>query len=97
MEDVAKEKGTPSKSARERAGDDSGPEERVVDDGSTVKLPDDSEGLLLAHKSLGLDMRSELQGRYINNPFFSTILKKPKEFLIFDCSEQLVYLKENDR
>ena len=60
MEDVAKEKGMPSKSAREGAGDDSGPEERVVDGGSTVELPGDSEGLLLAHKSLRLDMRSKL-------------------------------------
>ena len=72
----------PIESARGRAGDDSGPEERVVDGGSTVELPGDSEGSLLAHKSLGLDMRSELRGRYVNDPFFNAIQKNQRSFRI---------------
>ena len=57
----------------------------------------DSEGSLLAQGRMGIDMRSELQGRYGEDPFFQTILEKPKEFRNFENKEQLIYLKENDR
>ena len=52
---------------------------------------------LLTKDSLGIDLQSELQGKYTEDPFFQRILEKPKEFRNFECKEQLVYLKENDK
>ena len=58
---------------------------------------DDPGRVLLTKDSLGIDLLSELQGKYTEDPFFRAILERPKEFRNFECKEQLIYLKENDR
>ena len=57
----------------------------------------EAEGSLLAQGRMGIDLMSELQGRYNEDPFFRTILDKPKEFRNFEAKEQLIYLKKDDR
>ena len=70
-------------------------EEVVIDDSSSSEL--DAEGSLLAKGRMDIDMRSELQGRYREDPFFQKILDKPKEFRNFENKEQLTYLKKDDK
>ena len=52
---------------------------------------------VLAQGSLGIDIWSKLRDRYREDPFFRTILDKPKEFRNFELEDQLIYLRENDR
>jgi RNase H-like domain found in reverse transcriptase/Reverse transcriptase (RNA-dependent DNA polymerase)/Integrase zinc binding domain/Retroviral aspartyl protease/Zinc knuckle len=52
---------------------------------------------LLTQSSLGIDIVSELRGKYKDDLFFRTILEKPNEFRNFEMNDQLIYLKENDR
>lgn len=74
-------------SDRDGKSDGGGTKERVDE------LPSsDSEGLLLAYESLGLDMRSELQGKYREDSFFKAILVKPKEFRNFNCCDLFTYV-----
>ena len=70
-------------------------EEVVEDDLNSSDL--DSAGSLLARGRMDIDMRSELQGRYGEDPFFQKILDKPKEFRNFEYKEQIIYLKRDDR
>ena len=78
-------------SDRDGKSDGGGTKERVDE------LPSsDSEGLLLAYESLGLDMTSELRGKYGEDSFFKAILEKPKEFRNFEIEGQWIYLKENN-
>ena len=51
----------------------------------------------LGRENLGIDMWSELKGKYGEDEFFRAILEKPKEFRNFENKENLIYLKENDR
>ena len=60
-------------------------------------LVDSVTDLWLNQEHLGLDIWSELQGRYLEDPFFRTILEKPNEFRNFESKEGLIYLKENGR
>ena len=52
---------------------------------------------MLTPESLGIDLKTKLQGKYTGDPFFQAILEKPKEFRNFEYKEQLIYLKEYDR
>jgi hypothetical protein len=52
---------------------------------------------MLAQSSWGIDILSEIQGKYPEDPFFRVVLEKPKEFRNFESKEGLVYLKEDDR
>ena len=51
---------------------------------------------LLTQSSLGIDILSELRGKYIGDPVFRVILEKPDEFRNFEIKDQLIYLKSND-
>ena len=55
------------------------------------------ENLWLNQNNLGLDIWSELRGRYHEDPFFRAILQKPKGFRNFKSKDRLIYLKENDK
>jgi len=44
----------------------------------------------------GIDILKELTGKYINDPFFEKIIKKPNEFRNFEVENELVYLKEKE-
>ena len=57
----------------------------------------EAEGSLLAQGRMGIDLKSELQGRFKEDQFFQKILNKPKEFRNFEVKEQLIYLKRDDR
>ena len=62
-----------------------------------VARVDSIENSWMSQDNLGLDLWSELKGRYQEDPFFRTILQKPKEFRNFESQDGLVYLKENDK
>jgi RNase H-like domain found in reverse transcriptase/Integrase zinc binding domain/Reverse transcriptase (RNA-dependent DNA polymerase)/Retroviral aspartyl protease/Zinc knuckle len=63
-----------------------------------TRTPDTgSERSLLAQERMGIDFESEIRGKYKEDPFFRSILEKPKEFRNFENKEDLIYLKENDR
>ena len=44
----------------------------------------------------GIDLLKELTGKYINDPFYEKIIKKPDEFWNFEVDNGLVYLKEKE-
>ena len=50
--------------------------------------------LWLEKDNLGVDIWSELRGKYTEDPFFQVILEKPKEFRNFENKENLIYLKK---
>ena len=52
---------------------------------------------LLTQSSLGIDLLSEIRGKYSNDPFFRVILEQPKEFRNFEEDDQLIFLKEHDK
>ena len=52
---------------------------------------------LLTQSSLGIDILSELRGKYVDDPMFRAILDKPDEFRNFEIKNELIYLKSNDR
>jgi hypothetical protein len=56
-----------------------------------------AEMMWLGRETLGIDMWSELKGKYGGDDFFRAILERPKEFRNFENKEDLIYLKENDR
>ena len=60
-------------------------------------LDEVSDASLLTQTSLGIDILTELQGKYNEDPFFWTILEKPSEFRNFEEQAQLVHLKNNNR
>ena len=87
--------GTPEHGTPSNVDQNASTKEVVENDNSSSDL--DAEGSLLARGRLEIDMRSELQGRYGEDPFFQKILDKPKEFRNFENTGQLVYLKKNDK
>ncbi|CAA7257324.1 unnamed protein product [Cyclocybe aegerita] len=60
-----------------------------------VELP--SFMSLLNSGSEGIDLIEELRNNYANDPFFTKILEKPKEFHNFEVENGIVYLKEHER
>ena len=56
-----------------------------------------ARNMWLGQEALGMDMWSELKGKYGEDTFFRSILEKPKQFRNFEDKEGLVYLKENDK
>ena len=52
---------------------------------------------LLTQSSLGIDLLSEIRGKYSNDPFFRVILEQPKEFRNFEEDDQFIFLKEHDK
>jgi len=44
----------------------------------------------------GIDLLKELTGKYIGDPFYEKIIKKPNEFRNFEVENDLVYLKEKE-
>ena len=52
---------------------------------------------MLVQGSWGIDILSDIRGRYKDDPFFRVLLEKPKEFRNFEHKEGLLYLKGNDR
>ncbi|CAA7268128.1 unnamed protein product [Cyclocybe aegerita] len=57
-----------------------------------VELP--SFMSLLNSGSEGIDLIEELRNNYANDPFFTKILEKPKEFHNFEVENGIMYLKE---
>ena len=51
----------------------------------------------MEQETLGVDIWSELQGKYTEDLFFRAILDKPKDFRNFEHKGNLIYLKENDK
>ena len=51
----------------------------------------------VAQNSLGIDILSELCGKYQGDPIFRAILEKPSDFRNFEVKNNLIYLKEQDR
>jgi hypothetical protein len=41
----------------------------------------------------GIDLLNNLKGHYKNDPFFKSIMEKPKEFRNFEVKDELIYLK----
>ena len=52
---------------------------------------------LLTKSSLGIDLLSEIRGKYSHDPFFQVILEQPKDFRNFEEKDQLIYLKEHEK
>ena len=52
---------------------------------------------LLTQSSLGIDIMTELRGKYGDDPLCRSILDRPKEFRNFEIKDQLIYLKENEK
>ena len=52
---------------------------------------------LLTQSSLGIDILSELRGKYGGDTMFRTILEKPNEYRNFEVKDQLIYLKDSDK
>ena len=52
---------------------------------------------LLTKSSLGIDLLSEIRGKYSHDPFFRVILEQPKDFRNFEEKDQLIYLKEHEK
>ncbi len=82
------------------------PDTREPDTDSVVQLepssdttdrPEEVETPLLTQSNLGLDILSEIQGKYDKDPFFRVILEKPNDFRNFEIKNQMIYLRENDR
>ena len=73
----------------------------LINNDGDANLPaeqgDNTGQTLLTPETLGIDLKTELQGKYTEDPFFQAILEKPKEFRNFESKEQLIYLKEHDR
>jgi hypothetical protein len=89
---------TPGQTHTSNAEKDTRKEQLTKDDTNVgVEQARDDPSWLLARESLGIDLRSELRGKYADDPFFRMILERPKEFRNFENKEQLIYLKENDR
>lgn len=44
-----------------------------------------------------IDIHRSIAGRYSEDPFFTLILQKPKDYKNFELSNDLVFLKDNDR
>ncbi|KAF9441264.1 hypothetical protein P691DRAFT_622124, partial [Macrolepiota fuliginosa MF-IS2] len=44
----------------------------------------------------GINILSEIQGKYAQDSFFRDIMENPKEFKNFSVRNELIYLKEND-
>jgi len=44
----------------------------------------------------GIDLLKELTGKYINDPFYERIIKKPNEFCNFEVENGLVYLIDKE-
>ena len=57
----------------------------------------DEPNPLLVQNGLGIDLLTDLRGRYAEDTFFKVVLGQPKDFRNFESKEGLVYLKENDR
>lgn len=53
--------------------------------------------LWLYQESLGINIWAELQGKYIEDPFFQVILEKHKELRNFENKGNLIYLKRDDK
>ena len=52
---------------------------------------------LFTQSSLGIDLLSELRGKYQEDPFFRVILEQSNEFQNFEIVDQLIYLKEHEK
>ena len=52
---------------------------------------------LLTKSSLGIDVLSEIRGKYSHDPFFRVFLEQPKDFRNFEEKDQLIYLKEHEK
>lgn len=50
-------------------------------------------GSLLAQGNLGIDLMSDLKGRYVEDTFFQAVLDKPKDFRNFEHHEQFTSKK----
>ena len=57
----------------------------------------DNSQSLLTQSRLGIDLLSELQGKYELDPFFWSILKKPTDFWNFKVKNHLLYFKSNNK
>ena len=69
-------------------------ESTITHDDSNNDMPDKS---LFTQSSLGIDLLSELQGKYQEDPFFRVILEQSNEFRNFEIVDQLIYLKEHEK
>ena len=101
IQTVSEQKQVPGTSLRVTTTPDKTPDEApdtgpdtTADDNTLVDRVAD---LWLRQENLGLDIWSELRGKYLDDSFFRTILEKPNEFRNFESKEGLIYLKENDR
>ena len=68
----------------------------TVPEPSVATAPEPAEGTLLniVSQSLqGLDLLVELKGKFEEDSFFQSILKKPNEFRNFEVDDGLIYLK----
>lgn len=59
---------------------------------SAISLPD-----LVHSGDPTIDIHSSISGKYSEDPFFKTILDKPSTFKNFEVSNNLVFLKDNER
>ena len=70
----------------------------TLENSDRVTHPNCKFGLYpLTQESLGIDIFSELWGKYDKDLFFQAILQKPKKFRNFEIKEELIYLKETKR
>ena len=92
---------TPNKPARNQPTEQNKTSNIPISTQSTTTneetLVDDAADSWLSQSNLGIDLWSELQGRYMEDPFFRMILEKPKEFRNFKSINGLIYLKDNDK
>ncbi|KIM76140.1 hypothetical protein PILCRDRAFT_798107 [Piloderma croceum F 1598] len=82
----------------------------LADHGSSSQLPDDNTAAaeLLSEDPVSLtevldsgeptlDIHNHIHGRYSEDPFFAKIVKDPTTFRNFEVSNELVFLKDNER
>ena len=71
-----------------------------IPENDQVEADTDSEQqntVWMEQETLGVDIWSELQGKYAEDPFFRAIPDKPKDFRKFENKGNLIYLNENDK
>ena len=91
---------TPQKDNVETSGHDGSADQHPLDPVDAVintEMSNDLDMSPLARNHLGIDILSELPGKYVSDPFFRAILDKPREFRNFEVKDQLIYLKESGK
>jgi hypothetical protein len=82
---------TPAQFRPDKEGDDLAPNVSSDLDRDVPQLVD-----FVSSSNEGVDLLKELTGKYISDPFYEKIIKKPNEFRNFVVENDLVYLKEKE-